>query len=186
MNVEYGREPQGTGLPAILLCCLLSSVVAAGGVFVALGGNAADSGRSPGFRPTLRSLEQLANLVALRVRLADTLTVDARDGVDSVRAAWIVRGDALVGVATTVPAPAVSKTTVSPAPVFKTSLSPCIGTTNTPAPSVSASEKPKLALCSRSVADADARPGPVSNLAQPRIGRADLPVAILPSPVTAK
>jgi hypothetical protein len=32
------------------------------------------------------------------VRLADTLTVDARDGVDSVRAAWIVRGDALVGV----------------------------------------------------------------------------------------
>ncbi len=48
--------------------------------------------------PTVHSLEQLARLVTLKVHLADTLAVDARDGVESVKAAWIIKGDAMIGV----------------------------------------------------------------------------------------
>ncbi len=54
--------------------------------------------QAPLLMPTVQSLEQLARIVTLKVHLADTLAVDARDGIDSVRAAWIIKGDALIGI----------------------------------------------------------------------------------------
>lgn len=50
------------------------------------------------FRPTVQALEQLSQIVSLRIHLADTLTVDAKRGRNAVEAAWIIKGDALIAV----------------------------------------------------------------------------------------
>jgi|BioPla2DNA2_1021312.scaffolds.fasta_scaffold27949_2 hypothetical protein len=50
------------------------------------------------FKPTVQALEQLSQIVSLRIHLADTLTVDAKKGRHTVQAAWIIKGDALIAV----------------------------------------------------------------------------------------
>lgn len=85
------RLAGGPGWP---LLCMAAALAAA----LAWRTTAQPRARQVDFRPTVRSLERLAQIVSLKVNLADTLSVDAREGMDSVRAAWIVKGDALIGV----------------------------------------------------------------------------------------
>lgn len=48
--------------------------------------------------PTVQTLEKLAHLVTLKVHIADVLEAESKDGWKSVKGAWLIKGDALLGI----------------------------------------------------------------------------------------
>ena len=48
--------------------------------------------------PTIQTLEKLSHLVSLKVHIADVLEANSKAGMKYVKGAWLIKGDALLGV----------------------------------------------------------------------------------------
>lgn len=79
-----------------LVSCLVAAVLVAAAVAIALRLVPAPEGPTVVLSqgPTVERLEQLNHLVTMRVFVADVLTAEG----ESCRGAWLIRGDALLGV----------------------------------------------------------------------------------------